>query len=59
ALGVFILGLIIRSFIYPKLLSRLSYPGLAWWFPLLDILLFVFLVFNGILSIFVKKIQWK
>ena len=59
ALSIFLLSLIIRSFVYPKLLNRLSYPGLAWWFPLLDILLFVFLVFNGILSIFVKKIQWK
>jgi len=59
ALGVFVLSLLIRSFIYPKLLRRLSYPGLVWWFPLLDILLFVFLVFNGILSIFVKKVQWK
>ncbi|TDO24732.1 glycosyltransferase [Pedobacter duraquae] len=59
AIALFVLSLIIRSFIYPKLLRRLSYPGLVWWFPILDILLFVFLVFNGILSIFVKKIQWK
>lgn len=59
ALGVFLLSLIIRSLVYPRLLKRLAYGGLAWWFPLLDILLFIFLVFNGILSIFVKKVQWK
>ncbi|RZL05712.1 MAG: glycosyltransferase [Pedobacter sp.] len=59
ALGVFILSIIIRSFVYPRLLKRLSYPGLRWWFPVLDILLFIFLVFNSIVSIFVKKVQWK
>ncbi|WP_158795926.1 glycosyltransferase [Pedobacter sp. L105] len=57
--GIFVLSLIIRSFIYPRLLKRLHYAGLRWWFPLLDILLFIFLVFNGILSIFVKKVKWK
>jgi len=59
ALGIFVFSIIIRCFIYPKLLKRLNYPGLAWWFPVMDILLFIFLVFNGILSIFVKKVQWK
>lgn len=59
AAGVFLLSLIIRSFIYPRLLKRLNYADLRWWFPILDILLFIFLVFNGILSIFVKKVKWK
>jgi biofilm PGA synthesis N-glycosyltransferase PgaC len=59
AIGVFILSLFIRCLVYPRLLKRLNYPGLSWWFPLLDILLFIFLVFNGFLSIFVKKVQWK
>jgi biofilm PGA synthesis N-glycosyltransferase PgaC len=59
ACGVFALSLISRSFIYPRLLKRLNYAGLRWWFPILDILLFIFLVFNGILSIFVKKVKWK
>lgn len=59
ALGIFGLSVLIRCFIYPRLLNRLSYGGLSWWFPLLDILLFVFLVFNGIVSIFVKKVHWK
>lgn len=59
ALGIFILSILIRCFIYPRLLKRLNYPGLRWWFPFLDILLFIFLVFNGFVSIFVKKVQWK
>jgi biofilm PGA synthesis N-glycosyltransferase PgaC len=59
AAGIFVFSLIIRSFIYPRLLKRLNYPDLRWWFPVLDILLFIFLVFNGILSIFVKKVTWK
>jgi len=57
--GIFLGSLIIRSFIYPRLLKRLNYADLRWWFPFLDILLFIFLVFNGILSIFVKKVKWK
>lgn len=59
AIGIFVLSLLIRCLVYPRLLRRLSYPGLVWWFPILDILLFIFLVFNAILSIFVKKVQWK
>ncbi len=59
ALGVLGLSIIVRSLVYPRLLKRLSYGDLRWWFPILDMLLFIFLVFNGILSIFVKKVQWK
>ncbi|RZL45689.1 MAG: transmembrane glycosyltransferase, partial [Pedobacter sp.] len=59
SLGIFALSILIRSFIYPRLLSRLNYGELSWWFPILDVILFLFLVLNGILSIFVKKVQWK
>jgi len=59
AVGVFLLSLIIRCFVYPKLLKRLNYGELRWWFPVLDIVLMAFLVFNAILSVFVKKVQWK
>lgn len=59
ALGVLGLSIVIRSFVYPRILKRLNYGDLRWWFPVLDVLLFIFLVFNGILSIFVKKVQWK
>jgi biofilm PGA synthesis N-glycosyltransferase PgaC len=59
ALGIFVVSIIFRSFVYPNLLKRFNYSGLRWWFPLLDILLFIFLVFNAIVSIFVKKVQWK
>lgn len=59
AVGVFLLSLIVRCFAYPKLLKRLNYGELRWWFPILDIILMVFLVFNAILSIFVKKVAWK
>ena len=57
--GVFIFSLLVRCFVYPRLLKRLNYADLRWWFPILDILLFIFLVFNGFLSIFVKKVKWK
>lgn len=59
AVGAFLLSLVVRCFVYPKLLKRLNYGGLSWWFPILDIILMVFLVFNAILSIFVKKVAWK
>jgi biofilm PGA synthesis N-glycosyltransferase PgaC len=59
ALGILFLSIVVRCLIYPRLLKRLSYRKLSIWFPLLDLLLFVFLVFNSIVSIFVKKVQWK
>lgn len=59
AIGILVLNLIIRSFIYTKLLKRLNYGDLRWWFPVLDILLLFFIVFNSIVSIFVKKVIWN
>ena len=59
ALGVLALSIVVRCFVYPRILKRLNYGDLRWWFPVLDMLLFIFLVFNGILSIFVKKVKWK
>lgn len=59
ALGMLGLSIIVRCFVYPRILKRLNYGDLRWWFPVLDMLLFIFLVFNGILSIFVKKVKWK
>jgi biofilm PGA synthesis N-glycosyltransferase PgaC len=59
ALGIFALSLIIRCFVYPRLLKRLNYADLSLWFPILDFVLLIFLVFNTIVSIFVKKVQWK
>ena len=59
ALAVFMLNLIVGCFVYPKLLKRLNYSELSWWFPVLYIILIVFLVFNAVLSVFVKKVQWK
>lgn len=59
AVGVFVLSLIIRCFVYPRLLKRLNYGELRWWFPILDIILVVFLLFNFVLSLFVKKVTWK
>lgn len=59
ALGILALNLIIRSFIYPSLLKRLNYDELRWWFPILDVLLLFFIVFNSIVSIFVKKVIWN
>lgn len=59
ALGIFCLNIIIRCLIYPRLLKRLNYSELRWWFPVLDILLLFFVVINSIVSIFVKKIIWN
>ncbi|MFN0290904.1 glycosyltransferase [Pedobacter helvus] len=59
AFGVFLFSLMVRCFVYPQLLKCLNYGELRWWFPILDIILMAFLVFNAILSIFVKKVQWK
>jgi len=60
ALGILGLSIIIRCFIYPKLLKRLNYSDLRWWFPILDLLLFLFLTLNGFLALFgKKKVNWK
>ncbi|MFC4143012.1 glycosyltransferase [Pedobacter mendelii] len=58
--GILFLSILIRCMVYPKLLNRLNYRDLRWWFPILDILLFFFLTLNGFLSLFgKKKVNWK
>lgn len=60
ACGILLLSIIIKCFIYPKLLKRLNCPDLRWWFPILDLLLFLFLTINGFLAMFgKKKVSWK
>ncbi|WP_443939659.1 glycosyltransferase [Pedobacter sp. MW01-1-1] len=58
--GIFALSIFVRVLVYPKLLKRLNCGGLRWWFPILDILLFLFLTLNGFLAMFGrKKTRWK
>ncbi|SFG75419.1 glycosyltransferase [Pedobacter insulae] len=59
ALGIFGFSILYRSLIYTRLLNRLNYGELKWWFPILELIHFLFLTINGIVSIFVKKVQWK
>jgi len=59
ALGIFGFSMLFRTFIYARLLNRLNYGELKWWFPILELIHFLFLMINGIVSIFVKKVQWK
>lgn len=60
AFGILFLSLFIRCLVYPKLLKRLNYGELRWWFPILDILLFLFLTLNATLAQFgKKKVNWK
>lgn len=58
--GIFVFSLLMRCLVYPRLLKRLNYGELRWWFPILDILLFLFLSLNGFLSLFTSnKVRWK
>ncbi|MFA6278339.1 MAG: glycosyltransferase [Pedobacter sp.] len=59
ALGVFGFSMLFRGLVYARLLNRLQYGELKWWFPILELIQFLFLMINGIVSIFVKKVQWK
>jgi glycosyltransferase involved in cell wall biosynthesis len=60
AFGILFLSLFVRCLVYPKLLKRLNYSELRWWFPILDILLFLFLTLNAIFAQFgKKKVTWK
>lgn len=58
-LAIFTLSILIKSLVYARLLNRLSYGELKWWFWILEIVLVIFLVVNGVISIFVKKVAWK
>lgn len=58
-IGIFVFNMLIRSIIYARLLNRLNYGELKWWLWILELVLAIFLVINGVVSIFVKKVQWK
>ncbi|WP_457271646.1 glycosyltransferase [Pedobacter sp. UYEF25] len=60
ASAVFVFFILIKAFIYPKLLNKLSSESMSWWFPVLEILLYLFLTINGFLGLFGnKKVHWK
>ncbi|WP_354360974.1 glycosyltransferase [Pedobacter sp. UYP30] len=60
AVAIFLLFVLMKVFIYPKLLNKLNCASMRWWFPILEILLFFFLVINGFLGLFGnKKVHWK
>lgn len=58
-LGIFALSMVIRSLVYARLLNRLNYGELKWWFWVLELVLAIYLMINGLVSIFVKKVAWK
>jgi len=58
-LGIFALSVVIKSVVYVRLLNRLNYGELKWWFWILEIILTIFSIINGVVSIFVKKVAWK
>ena len=58
-LGIFGLSMLVRALVYVRLLNRLNYGELKWWFPVLELVLAIFLVINSLVSIFVKKVAWK
>jgi biofilm PGA synthesis N-glycosyltransferase PgaC len=58
-LGIFVLSILVKSLVYTRLLNRLNYGELKWWFWILEVVLSIFLIINGFVSIFVKKVQWK
>ncbi|TDG36641.1 glycosyltransferase [Pedobacter changchengzhani] len=58
--GILLLSIIIKCFVYLKLLKRLNCGDLRWCFPILDILLFLFLSINGFFALFgKKKVNWR
>lgn len=59
AISIFLTVFLIKSLIYARLFNRLSYPELKWWYPILEVILMLFLVINGIISIFVRDVKWK
>ncbi|MGF1924014.1 MAG: glycosyltransferase [Bacteroidia bacterium] len=58
-MGIFLLSTVARCLVYLRLLNRLNYGELKWWFPILELVLAIYLIINGLVSIFVKKVQWK
>ncbi len=60
AVAILLFTILIKAFIYPKLLSRMNCATMRWWFPLMEIFLFFFLTINGFLGLFNKqRINWK
>ncbi len=59
SVGIFLLSVLVKSFVYTRLLNRLNYGELKWWFWILEIVLVIFIVINGVVSSFVKKAAWK
>jgi biofilm PGA synthesis N-glycosyltransferase PgaC len=57
--GLFIFRLIIQFIIYRKIFARLQCADLLLWFPILDLIYYVYLNIFGFIGTLTKKIQWK
>lgn len=58
--GILFISVLLKCLVYFKLLKRLNCGNLRWCFPILDILLFLFLSINGFLALFGnKKTKWR
>jgi len=58
-IGLFIFRLIFQLIIYSKLFKRFGGRYLLWYFPVLDVLYYIYLNIFGLIGTFTKTTQWK
>jgi len=59
AVGAYLLRLMVQLAVYAPIMKKLRVKGLIWGLPLLDIVYYVYICFNGFFALFKKEITWK
>lgn len=57
-LGAYLVRLLVQMLVYYRIMKRLACPELIWYFPLMDIIYHVFIVYIGLISSFRKPAKW-
>lgn len=58
-LAFYLLRLLTQFGIYFKIFKRLGYRELKWWFPILDLIYYIYILAFSIAYLFNTKTQWK
>ncbi|MGK6352308.1 glycosyltransferase [Parapedobacter sp. DT-150] len=57
--GIYLFRLLVQLIIYYPIMKKLQVSRLIWMLPLLDVMYYAYICFNGFFALFKKEVKWK
>jgi biofilm PGA synthesis N-glycosyltransferase PgaC len=58
-LAAYLVRLIVQVIIYFPIFKKLDYKDLIWWFPVLDLIYYIYILALNIIAVFNKEVKWR